>query len=192
MRSSLVVIPLALLACGKKDDGDNAATKQPGPPAGSAAPVAPDKPSAPVPDKPTAPGAPDKVMSCGKLVPKAIVDKYLAGYEATAQTPFPETANCDFKKKTPMATVHVGFVCKDSLKDNMQVMLDATGGTKTPGIGAGATVRDLVSGVRLVVFFGDTTNCKVMISAVGDTDLVKDPVPFAKDLAAALTPASLQ
>jgi len=182
MRIAIVACVLGVVGCGKKDD----VVKKDDKPAGAPSPAMPAPP----------PSAGDVHMSCDKLVPKAIVDKYLGGLERDAkEKQLGEHLRCQFKRKEPLTVVSVSFDCKEGVYNAMAASIDMmtdpkskVPAKKVEGVGKGAVSLDAGN----VNFWATNAHCMVNVMAIGESPLAKDPLPLAKDLDAALTPAALQ
>jgi len=165
-----LVVAIALLGCSKRsDEPANAAP-------GSTAPAA-------------------KQIPCTALIPPALFAKYLAGYTLKEHhNPRLVGATCQYAKQNPRGPdygalgVDVTYQCADNLIAAMPVTLKMySDRARVDGIGRGAAQI----GLGILQFWDDDTNCVVTIGAFAN-DIAKDPVPFAKDLAAAVTPAVVQ
>jgi hypothetical protein len=193
MRNVLIVF-LACAACGGKDDSG-------GKPSATPAPASPSPAPSPSQSQPSSPGAPatppasGSTMSCGKLISKALVDKYLVGLELTEKSFGPEKTSCDYKRKQPFALANVHFECKQAVYDAMAMTIDmmtkgktmGIQGTKVDGVGKGAV--SLMEGQ--IAFWATNAHCMVTLTTHGDAPAAKDTQAFAKDLDASLSPSSL-
>src|SRR5262249_15247680 len=154
---------VALVACDHKPDESAAATPGPGgTPAAAGARAAPAAPES---------GPP---LRCAKLVPRALVDKYLGGFELKELKPAAGGILCEWKRGAPAAaSVRVTIKCSDALKAAMpsvMKMFKDKPGTATvaevPGIGQGAIT--LASGPQTTLqFWDDDTNCMVIVTGFG-------------------------
>jgi hypothetical protein len=182
---SFVFVACALAACGKKEDSDRpASTPAPAPAPGSAEPPA---------TPPTPPAPPTAALSCDKLVPRALIDKRLAGATVDAKPAAGNEIACSYKKAGTMGTIDITFRCNDDvykpMSETIAMALKQTVGEAKPvevaGVGKGAV--SMLPGQ--IIFWATNTNCVVTILPGG---VGKDPAPFAKELDAALTPDALK
>jgi hypothetical protein len=127
-------------------------------------------------------------LSCSKLVAPAIVAKYLEGY-SVKESAQDGALFCIYAKDDNQN--EFSFRCDDSVPATMNDKLETAkkaGNTEFPGIGR-AAVGSLELGI--LAFWDDDTPCLVQLTVFG-TAIGKNPLPFAKDLADSLTPASLR
>jgi hypothetical protein len=191
---TLLLCAIAIVACGKSDDGDKSGAKPATP--GAPSPTTPATPAKPTPMAPAAEGS---SLSCTKLLPKALVDKYLGGFtfeDKAKVTPRPDQATCNYKRADPIGVIGVTFLCKEAVYGAMDAtikMMKETKMTKkseakeVPGVGKGAI--SIMDGN--VTFWATNVHCMVTLTAFGDSAVAKDVAAFAKELDAALSPASL-
>jgi len=159
---------LAVVACGNKKNEDDHKASEP-----SARP-------------------PAVQIVCDKLVAKALRDKDLVGYVMSDEPGLTHTeVRCNLENGP--SWVKIDFSCSDDIaaamareKHENGVEEDVAVGKRGYKVPAGSPAGDYT-----LRFLDDDTNCVVAIYSRGN-DIAKDPVPFAKDLAASLTPGSLK
>ncbi len=142
---------------------------------------------------PVAPTVGDVLPGCDKLVGRVVVDKYLTGFVLEEHKQPNHATRCNYKSQGSRfhSIVDLSFHCADHLIDGMATAKSMAKSVvkeveDVPGIGRGA-IR--VMGV--IEFWDDDTNCMVTVAAFG-SEAPKDTVALARDVAATLTPASLQ
>lgn len=121
---------------------------------------------------------------CRTLVPASIVAKYFAGYEPSERLVGNSGVQCRFIRTSPFAEVSVSFNCEQAAAAAMTGMIErqkAKGGVELPGLGKGA-----VKIGHAVMVWDDDSTCVLTIIAA-DNEIAIDPLPFAKDLTAAVT-----
>jgi len=173
MRTRIYVAALALVlaACGKKAETGAAKTDE--------------KPSAPATaDKPAAPGG---KLACAKLVPQALVDKYLSGFTLEESDPPLGGHQCNYTKDANTVGVTVNCGEADKREKETAVMKDSMHGVDVPGIGRSAL--KLQSAFPQYDVWDDDTPCHIIVT-VGDVPA--DPLAFTKDVVQAVTPAAIQ
>jgi hypothetical protein len=178
------VLTIAIASCGKKAD-EHA-------PAGSGTP----------PPTTSAPSAKKTPLSCAKLVPQPLVDKYLAGYTLSQGPGIATATSCKYSKTDAGHQDHLSvvFKCDDAMKASMQQTIELTKSAKAApgvetsivsGLGAGAIMSKTTTppATNLTVW-DDDTNCTIVVTAMGPSQA--NARAFATELVAAVTPASLQ
>jgi hypothetical protein len=112
----------------------------------------------------------------------------MKGFTAEEQVHGPQSVACKYKV-ADANYVALDFTCNDNMKAARQATIDQLkkGGMKVEELAIGAGAIRLGSVIQV---WDDDTNCHMTIGALGN-DVQKDGAAFAKELAAAITPASL-
>jgi hypothetical protein len=186
MRIMPLVFLVMVAACSKKkEEGAPAGDPKAAPGVTAPAPA----PEAPAP-APT-PTASATKLTCDKIFPKELRDKYFAGAEITDNPqPVDFTGECKTKKGDAEGVVNVS--CHDNVSAAMQGSIDglkkAIKETKDlPGVGKGAIIVDMgkIAGKQMpvqVTAWDDNSNCNVHVAAPEGVDATA----LAKDMLATL------
>lgn len=192
----------SLAACSKKEEAKPAAKNDKAPPKE-------DKKTPPVvaPDAAPVAAAPDPgagKLTCDELVPAALREKHMAGYELDGEKQMdpakPNNVFCSFQKKAEYKTNYVSTICyaagedptsadgmADVLKKKLKKPKELKAGKKAYLGGKTGTNGQKESELILI---DDDTACVVAISFSVNAEPA-NPEAYAQDLAAALTPAVL-
>ena len=125
-------------------------------------------------------------VGCDKLVAPTITDRYLSSFTLDERKLSSNSTRCRYRRQS--ATIDLMFHCSDLMVATLPtVRAMFKNAEELPGIGRSA--YRVTGGV--IQFWDDDTNCMVTIGAFG-TGTPKDLPQFARDLAASITPASIE
>jgi hypothetical protein len=195
MRNGIVLVIVLTLGCNKTTSSDAEAGS------GSANAVT-STPSATTIAAPVASTAPATGrLTCDKLVPTAVRDKYMAGMKLKESgSPTSTTHSCDFEDPKEMfKQVFTSYTCGRKVDDaGMKLALETVKGTdpkgKTgkdiPNLGRGAVEVKAMGATWQIHVYDDKTPCSVVVG-FGLTP-PDNRVDIARGILAALTPESIQ
>ncbi|HEY1814647.1 MAG TPA: hypothetical protein VGG74_19990 [Kofleriaceae bacterium] len=168
MRTSLYALALVLVvgACGRKKTSD-------------------DKSSSSAADKPAAAAT----LSCAKLMPAAITDKYLAGFQLKeSDRSFDHTHQCHYQQNGNLVSVDVNCNQADKRDSEPETMKKAMNATDVAGVGKTALLIKTSVTTQYDVW-DDDTPCHILVTA---GSVPSDPLAFTKDVVGSISPSTIQ
>jgi hypothetical protein len=120
------------------------------------------------------------------LIPQALADKFVSGYQLTEGTDYGSGVRCTYKAPGKADNLAVTFRC-DGMAAAAKLEIDEAKKKGTfVDVGRGGAK---VAGALHVL--DDDTDCFIAIGGYNSA-VATDPLPFAKELVAAITPAVIE